>query len=127
MTVLPGLPVRVAGLGPAEASPYLEALEGDSTDQQHSRHGSLHKVFHDKKKSPNLSGQKKHQPTTWDKKNTQPLGIKKKKTQPLGLKKITQPLETKKITQPFGGKKITQPLGTKKCRIRPTIDPLALV
>ena len=44
MTGLPGLPVGVAGLGPAGASPYLEALGGDSTDRQHSRHESLHTV-----------------------------------------------------------------------------------
>ena len=44
MTGLPGLPVGVPGLGPAGASPYLEALGGDSTDRQHSRHESLHTV-----------------------------------------------------------------------------------
>ena len=41
MTGLPGLPVGVAGLGPAGASPCLEAPGGDSTDRQHSRHESL--------------------------------------------------------------------------------------
>ena len=45
MTGLPGLPVGVAGLGPAGASPYLEALGGDSIDRQHSRHESLHTVM----------------------------------------------------------------------------------
>ena len=40
MTGLPGLPVGVAGLSPAGASPYLKALGGDSTDRQHSRHES---------------------------------------------------------------------------------------
>ena len=44
MTDLPGLPAGVAGLGPAGASPYLEALGRDSTDRQHSIHESLHTV-----------------------------------------------------------------------------------
>ena len=39
-----GLPVGVAGLGPAGASPCLEAPGGDSTDWQHSRHESLSTV-----------------------------------------------------------------------------------
>ena len=39
-----GLPVGVAGMGPAGASPYLEAPGGYSTDRQNSRHESLHTV-----------------------------------------------------------------------------------
>ena len=43
MTGLPGLPVGVAELGPAGASPCLGALGGDSTEWQHSRHESLYR------------------------------------------------------------------------------------
>jgi hypothetical protein len=46
VTGLPGLPVGVAGLGPAGASPCLEAPGGDSTDWQHSRHESLSTVHY---------------------------------------------------------------------------------
>ena len=43
-----------------------------------------------------------------------------------GLKKLLNFLGEKNHTISWD-KTITQPLGTKKCRIRPTIDPLALV
>ena len=46
MTGLPGLPVGVAGLGPAGASPCLEAPRGDSTYWQHSRHEYLFTVLY---------------------------------------------------------------------------------
>ena len=48
MAGLPGQPVGVAGLGPAGASPCLEAWGWDSTNRQHSRHESLLTVIFNK-------------------------------------------------------------------------------